>query len=142
MVEAKRGDTVKVHYTGKLDNGRVFDSSIKKEPFQFTLGEGKIIPGFEKAVIGMKAGESKTITIPPEEAYGPHRDDLVATLERSELPSYLDPKVGQMLEIRRPGGGVLRVIITAVDEMTVTLDGNHPLAGKVLTFEIELIEIA
>lgn len=141
MTQAKSGDKVKVHYTGKLSNGRVFDSTVDREPLQFTLGEGKIISGFEQAVIGMNPGESKNVCISSDQAYGPHRKDLVAEINRSEFPASLTPKVGQQLQFYQPNGQTLRVIVTEVNESTVTLDGNHPLAGEELTFNIKLLEI-
>ncbi|RKX68401.1 peptidylprolyl isomerase [candidate division WOR-3 bacterium] len=141
MLQAKNGDTVKVHYTGRLEDGRIFDSSRDREPLEFTLGEGKIIPGFERAVLGMAPGESKTVRIGPEEAYGPHREELVVTVLRSEFPPSITPKLGMELVFRQPDGRPLRVRIVEVSEDSVTLDGNHPLAGRDLIFEIELLEI-
>jgi peptidylprolyl isomerase len=141
MAEAKNGDTVKVHYTGKLEDGTVFDSSAGREPIEFTLGERQVITGFEEAVVGMTPGESKTATVTPEEAYGPRYDEMVVVIGRQELPEHLDPKVGQRLQIRQPEGRMISVTVTDVSEANVTLDGNHPLAGRDLTFEIELVEI-
>ncbi|HID32628.1 MAG TPA: peptidylprolyl isomerase [bacterium (Candidatus Stahlbacteria)] len=141
MVQAKNGDTVKVHYTGRLEDGSVFDSSLEREPLEFILGSGKLITGFETAILGMSPGEKKTIRINPDQAYGPYREDLVATVLRSEFPPSIIPKTGMELIFRQPDGGSLRVKITEVTDDQITLDGNHPLAGKVLTFDIELIEI-
>ncbi len=138
---ASDGDTVRVHYMGTLEDGTTFDTSVGREPLEFTLGEGKMIPGFEKAVYGLKVGESKTVTIPAEEAYGPHLDDLVTVVEREQLPVDLDPKVDQQLQMQQTDGRMTVVIVTAVSETTITVDANHPLAGKDLTFEIELVEI-
>jgi peptidylprolyl isomerase len=138
---AKNGDTVQVNYTGKLADGTVFDSSIGREPLEFTLGEGQMIPGFEKAVLGMKVGEKKTVTIPVDEAYGPHRDDLIVEVPREKLPSDLTPEVGQQLVMTRPDGAKMIVTITSVSDNSVMIDANHPLAGKDLTFEIELVKI-
>ena len=138
---ASDGDTVRVHYTGTLEDGTTFDTSVGREPLEFTLGEGKMIPGFEKAVYGLKVGKSKTVTIPAEEAYGPHRDDLVIVVEREQLPADLDPKVDQQLQMQQTDGRTAVVIVTDVSETTITVDANHPLAGKDLTFEIELVEI-
>jgi FKBP-type peptidyl-prolyl cis-trans isomerase 2 len=139
---AKTGDTVQVNYTGKLADGTVFDSSEGREPYEFTLGAGQAIPGFDKAILGMKVGEKKTVTIPSDEAYGPHLDDMVVEVPREKLPSNIEPKVGQMLEATRPDGEKIGFIITNVsDNNTVTLDANHPLAGKDLTFDIELVKI-
>ncbi|MHC1585063.1 MAG: FKBP-type peptidyl-prolyl cis-trans isomerase [Candidatus Syntropharchaeia archaeon] len=141
MAQAKIGDTVKVHYTGKLEDGTVFDTSIDREPLQFTIGERQIIPGFEEAVVGMSPGESKTTKIPSDKAYGPHHRELVVVVNRSQFPENFEPVVGEQLEIRQPGGHPILVMVTEVSESTVTLDANHPLAGKDLTFEIELVEI-
>lgn len=141
MVKAKNGDTVKVHYTGTLEDGTVFDTSVEREPLEFTLGQGQLIPGFEQAVIGMKVGDLKTINIPADQAYGPHRDDLILLIERGQLPEDLDPKVGQHLQMMQADGSSITVIIIEISETTATIDANHPLAGKNLTFEIELVEI-
>ncbi len=138
---ASDGDTVRVHYTGTLEDGTTFDTSVGGEPLEFTLGEGKMIPGFEKAVYGLQVGKSKTVTIPAEEAYGPHRDDLVVVVERDQLPPGLDPKVDQQLQMQQTDGRTAVVIVTDVSDTTITVDANHPLAGKDLTFEIELVEI-
>ncbi|MFC1874551.1 peptidylprolyl isomerase [Chloroflexota bacterium] len=134
------GSTVKVHYTGKLDDGTVFDTSVEREPLEFTLGEGKVIPGFEAAVKSMETGQSKTVTIPPEEAYGQHRSDLLVPIEREHLPKGLEPEVGQRLQMQQASGKMSIVTITDVAEKAITIDANHPLAGKNLTFELELVE--
>jgi FKBP-type peptidyl-prolyl cis-trans isomerase 2 len=139
--QAKTGDTVKVHYTGRLQDGTVFDTSVGSEPLEFTLGQGQIIPGFEQAVIGMQVGESKTVTIPADQAYGPHRDDMVLEVERDKLPADIDPRVGMQLQMNQGDGGIIIVTITDVSETTVKIDANHPLAGQDLTFDIELVEI-
>ena len=139
--QAKNGDTVQVNYTGKLADGTVVDSSVGREPLEFTLGVGQVIPGFEKAVLGMKVGEKKTVTIPVDEAYGPHHDDLVAEVPREKLPEDITPEVGQQLGVKRTDGGTSIVTIISVSDNTVTIDANHPLAGKGLTFEIELVKI-
>jgi len=137
---AKNGDTVKVHYTGKLQDGTVFDTSVGSEPLEFTLGQGQIISGFEQAVIGMRAGESKTVTIPVDQAYGPYYDDMVLEVERDELPEDLEPEVGMQLQMNQGDGGIMIVTITEVSETTIKIDANHPLAGQDLTFDIELVE--
>ncbi len=142
MTQAKKGDKVKVHYTGKLDDGTVFDSSRDREPIEFTLGAGEVIPGFEAAVEGMQVGETKTTTIPAEEAYGPHRDDMILMVERSKFPPHIEPEVGQQLQLRQEDGQTIIVTVAAVTEDTVALDANHPLAGEDLTFDIELVEIS
>lgn len=141
MAQAKHGDTVKVHYTGKLDDGTVFDTSVDRDPLQFTIGEGQIIPSFEQAVLGMNPGESKTIKIPTDEAYGTHREEMVMVVDRNQLPADLNPEVGQQLQSRQPGGRTIVVTVTDVSESSVTVDANHPLAGKDLNFDIQLIEI-
>ena len=138
-IVAKTGDTVKVHYTGTLNNGTVFDTSIQREPLEFTIGQGQLIPGFEQAVIGMKVGESKTVTIPVAQAYGPHRSDLVFTMELSQLPENIE--VGQQLQMTQTDGSTIVVTVIEISETTATMDANHPLVGQELTFEIELIEI-
>jgi peptidylprolyl isomerase len=141
MIEVKKGDTVSLHYMGKLPDGTVFDTSRQRHPLQFTIGNGQVITGFEQAVIGMKIGENKTAKIPMEQAYGPHRDDMVVTMERSKLPADLNPMVGQRLEITQVDNQTSLVTVTNVTETTLTLDANHPLAGKDLTFDIELLGI-
>lgn len=139
--QAKYGDTVQVHYTGQLADGTVFDSSVEREPLEFTIGSGQVILGFENAVRGMKVGEKKTVTIPADEAYGPRRDEQVAEISRERLPADMTPEVGQQLIMRQADGTEIVVVITEVSDEMVTIDANHPLAGKDLTFEIELVKI-
>lgn len=141
MAEAKNGDTVKVHYTGKFEDGTVFDSTEGREPVQFTLGGGQLISGFEKALIGMNPGESKTSDIPQDEAYGPRNEEMKQVVERGQLPSDLTPQVGMQLQVNTPEGQTLIVTIAEVTDSHVTLDANHPLAGKDLSFDIQLVEI-
>jgi len=141
MPQAKRGDTVTIHYTGRLEDGTVFDTSRERDPLEFTLGRGEVIAGFEEAVEGMAPGDEKTATIPGEEAYGPRRDDLLVTVPKEVLPPDLDPAVGQQLSVRTPEGKDMTVQVVDVDEEAVVLDANHPLAGLDLTFEIELVKI-
>ncbi len=141
MPQAKIGDTVKVHYTGRLEDGTVFDSSLNREPLQFTIGAGELIPGFEESVIGMEVGEKKTVTIPPEKAYGSHLEELVIKIEKERIPEDINPEVGQQLEIKQPDGRTIPVVVTDISETHITLDANHPLAGESLTFDIELVEI-
>jgi FKBP-type peptidyl-prolyl cis-trans isomerase 2 len=141
MAEAKQGDTVQLHYMGKLQDGTIFDSSRERNPLQFTIGKGQVIAGFEQAVIGMKIGELKTARIPMEQAYGPHRDDMVVTMDRGKLPAGVNPKIGQRLEITQVDNQTSLVTVTEVTESTLTLDANHPLAGKELTFDLELVGI-
>lgn len=142
MAAAKVGDTVSIHYTGKLDDGSVFDSSLEREPLKFSIGGQQVIPGFEQAVIGMNPGDSKTETIVCDQAYGPRHEDMVVTVLREQIPSEFDLEVGQQLQIRNPEGQVIPVMVSEIIEDQVTLDGNHPLAGEDLTFEIELVSIA
>lgn len=139
---AKNGDTVKVHYTGKLDDGQIFDSSDGGEPLEFTLGTGAIIDGFDAAVQGMSVGESKEVRIPAVEAYGERVDEMVIGVSREQLPKGMAPEIGQMLELVTEEGERSQLVITSFDDQSVTLDGNHPLAGYDLTFAIQLVEIA
>jgi peptidylprolyl isomerase len=140
MAQAKAGDTVRVHYTGTLDDGKQFDSSEGGEPLTFTLGEGTVIPGFDRAVTGMAVGDERSVTIPAEDAYGPHRDELTLRVPRSELPSHLQLHEGAQLRMEQ-GDQVMVVTVRALDDESVTLDGNHPLAGEALTFALRLVEI-
>lgn len=141
MSTATTGDTVRVHYTGRLDDDSVFDSSEGRDPIEFTLGSGEVIAGFEQAILGMEPGEEKTATVPADEAYGEHREDLIVSLERSTMPEQLDPEVGQELQMRDASGNSFAVRVTEIDDETVTVDANHPLAGQELTFDIELVDI-
>ena len=141
MSKIKEGDTVKVHYTGKLEDGSVFDSSREKEPLEFTLGKGQLIPGFEKAVTDMEAGESTQVTIPAEEAYGDPREDLIISVPKSQLPDDVEPKVGLQLQVNQPNGEPVPVRVTEVGDENLKLDANHPLAGRDLTFDIEVVDV-
>lgn len=141
MSQAKYGDTVTVHYTGRLENGEVFADSKDGEPLEFTLGSGEVIPGLESGIIGMKAGETKTISVPPEEAYGPRHEELVIDVKKSEFPENLTLAIGQQLQIRQSDGDPLRVTVADIDEDTITLDANHPLADCTLTFTILLVAV-
>ncbi|HKJ34022.1 MAG TPA: peptidylprolyl isomerase [Balneolales bacterium] len=141
MSKVSQGDTVKVHYTGKLEDDSVFDSSLDREPLQFTLGKGQLIPGFEDAVVGMEPGEQKSVKIPVDKAYGPHRDDMLVKVKKEEFPNDVDPEVGQQLQVSQSNGQAFNVIVTDIEDEEVTLDANHPLAGKDLVFDIELIDI-
>lgn len=142
MSKAKDGDTVKVHYTGTLENGEVFDTSQEREPLEFQLGQGQLIPGFEKAVIGMSEGDSTTVDIPSDEAYGEVREDLVITVPKDQLPDEVEPQVGMQLQVNQQNGQPIPVRVTEIKEEELVLDANHPLAGKDLKFEIELLEVA
>ena len=141
MAQAKIGDVVKVHYTGKLKDGTVFDTSVEREPLKFELGKGDVIPGFEKAVVDMKPGDSKTVEIESEKAYGPYREEMVAVVEKSKLPKDLSPKVGQQLQVRHDDGKTIVVTVKEITDSNIKVDANHPLAGKDLIFEIKLVEI-
>jgi peptidylprolyl isomerase len=139
MAHAADGDTVHVHYTGRLDDGNVFDSSRGGRPLGFTLGEGRVIPGFEAAVRGMTVGETKTTVIPVEDAYGPRDEELLLEVPRSEMPDGFDPEVGGHLQMTTQGGEAVPVRIHEVKDDVVILDANHPLAGQRLTFELERV---
>ncbi len=141
MATAKSNDTVKVHYTGSLTDGTVFDSSADREPFEFTIGQGMVIPGFESAVIGMNEGDTKTVSIPSEEAYGPYHEELVAVVARSNVPPEIELSTGTILQVRSPEGGINRAVVKDITDENVTLDLNHPLAGQNLTFELKLVQI-
>ena len=141
-MSASAGDTVLVHYTGTLDDGTVFDSSREREPLSFTLGEGQVIPGFDEAVTGMSPGETNKITIPAEQAYGPHRPELVQTVERAQIPPHLPLEPGNRLEAQGQNGERMILTVLEADENKAVLDANHPLAGRDLTFDLELVGIA
>ena len=141
MSKVKANDTVKVHYTGKLDNGQVFDSSVDREPLKVTLGQGLLIPGFEKGLIDMEVNENKTITIPKEEAYGEVRKELFQRIDRSELPESINPEVGMGLVAQNPDGSERQLRVAEVTETDIVVDANHPLAGQDLTFELQLVDI-
>jgi peptidylprolyl isomerase len=141
MSNAKSGDTVKIHYTGTLDDGAEFDSSAGGDPLEFVLGDGQVIPGFDKAVEGMAIGESKNVRIEPGDAYGPRHDQLIQEVPRSALPEGLDPEEGMALQSNTEDGQTMLFKVTAVAEDSITVDGNHPLAGMALSFDIELVAI-
>ncbi len=139
--QATNGDTVRVHYTGKLTDGTEFDSSVGRDPIELTLGGGMVIPGFEDALLGMTPGDSKNVTIAPVEAYGPHDASLVQVVERERIPAEIDLDVGTGLQTSDGSGNTIRLTVVAVDDDNVTVDANHPLAGKDLTFDLELVEV-
>ncbi|MBI2213815.1 MAG: peptidylprolyl isomerase [Acidobacteria bacterium] len=139
---AKNGDTVQVHYTGKLDDGQVFDSSEGGDALEFTIGAGNMIEGFDAAVRGMGVGESRQVRIPAEQAYGPRIEEMVLNVGRDQMPKGMSPEVGQLLELTTEEGERAQLVVTSVDEATVTLDANHPLAGQALNFDIRLVSIA
>ena len=141
MANAEIGDTVTVNYTGKFADGSVFTSTTEHEPMEFVLGDGSVLPGFEQAVVGMAPGDSRSTTIPPDQAFGPRNPDLVLTVDRDRVPTDVQLELGQQLQMSAGGEQEIRVTVTALSEATVTLDANHVLAGKDLTFEIELVGI-
>lgn len=141
MSKVKANDTVKVHYTGKLDNGQVFDSSVDRDPLEVTLGQGALIPGFEKGLIEMEVNENKTITIPKEEAYGEVQKELFQRVRKEELPEGITPEVGMGLVAKNPDGSEQQLRVAEVNEADIVIDANHPLAGQDLTFELQLVEI-
>lgn len=141
MTQAKSGDTVKIHYTGRLADGTVFDSSSGREPLQFSIGSGQVIPGFEEAVAGMAVGEKKTTMIPCTKAYGERNPSMTMVVDKKHVPTDIDPEVGQRLQVGSPSGEVLAVTVVDIGDDNITLDANPPLAGEDLTFDIELVEI-
>lgn len=142
MSTVKKGDNVRVHYTGKFDDGQVFDSSDGGEPLAFTVGAGQVIPGFDSAMVGMQIGETKQIVIPPDEAYGQRVEELVQTINRDQFRlEGVEPELGMAIEMQTPQGSI-PLVITEMTETTVTIDANHPLAGEELHFDLTLVEIA
>lgn len=142
MQQAKTGDKVKVHYTGTLEDGTVFDSSEGHDPLEFQIGSGQVIPGFDEAVLGMAVGEKKTVLIPVEKAYGPIDDSLLMEIPQQHVPADLNPEPGMHLEMGGKDGEIIRVVVVDVTDAVVILDANPPLAGKDLTFAMELVDIA
>ena len=141
MTKIKNNDTVEVHYTGTLADGTIFDSSKDREPLKFTLGSGQLIPGFEAGIIDMAVSEVKTIQIPSAEAYGERHDEMMHEVQKSQLPQEIKPEVGMPLVSQTPDGQEMHFIIAEVKDESIVVDGNHPLAGKDLTFEIEVVSI-
>jgi peptidylprolyl isomerase len=141
MQQAQNGDTVKVHYQGKLRSGETFDSSDGREPLQFTLGSGQVIPGFDNGIQGMQVGDKKTIEIPVDQAYGEKRQDMLIEFPKDQFPAEMTPKVGEQLMMSDGSGQQFPVIIAEVREESVVLDANHPLAGQDLIFDLELVHI-
>lgn len=139
---ATEGDTVRIHYTGRLDDGTVFDSSEGRDPLEFRLGTGQVIKGFDDAVQGMEAGDRKTVTVPFVDAYGPHRQEFVIDVQREDLPTGLDPEVGQQLQMTTKDGNSFPVRVAETAGDSIRLDANHPLAGQDLTFELHLVDVA
>ena len=141
MEAAKQGDTVKVHVIGKLEDGEIFSSTVNGAPLQFTIGKGKFVRGFENGVVGMSPGEKKTLKVPSDQAFGPHRDVMVIKVDRKNIPPHIQPKVGLRMDINRGDSEKTKVTITEVSESSVTVDANNPLAGKDLIFDIDFLEI-
>ena len=140
-MRTKFGDTVRVHFTCKFDDGTEFESSVGKEPLDLTIGDDKVMPGFEKAIIGMHPGEMKTVRVPADQGYGPRDGEKVKTIRREDFPQNLQPEVGLKFKMQLSDGRENYITVTHVDESHVTLDGNHPLAGKDIIFDIELLNI-
>ena len=142
MSGAKTGDTVKVHYTGQFEDGSVFDTSQGKDPLEFTVGTGRVIRGFEEAIEGLNTGDSTTTTIEAPEAYGERLEELLFQVDKARFPEGIVPSVGDQLQLNQPEGGMVDVVVSAIEGDTVTLDANHPLAGRVLTFKITVVDVA
>jgi len=141
MASAKSGDTVKVHYSGTLSDGTVFDSSQDREPLEFTIGQNMVIPGFENGIVGMNEGDSREIPIPAAEAYGAYNENLVAAVPRSQVPAEMELELGMILQVRSPEGALARAMVRQITDAEVTLDLNHPLAGQDLVFQVQLVKI-
>lgn len=141
MTKARDGDKVKVHYTGKLNDGKIFETSQDIEPLEFQIGKGQLISGFEEAVVGMEEGETKTVKVPTNKAYGAYREDKVFDVKKSKIPARIKLEIGQRLKVQQKNGKTNIVKVTDISDTTVTLDANHPLAGKDLTFDIKLVKI-
>lgn len=141
MTQAQAGNTVKFHYTGKLDDGTVFDSSAGGDPLEITVGNGEIIPGVDQALAGMSPGEEKEVTISADEAYGPHRSELIQEVERAQIPEHVDVSVGNRLQGKDPSGRTMHLTVIGASDDKVTLDANHPLAGKDLTFDLKVVDV-
>ncbi|WP_347310484.1 FKBP-type peptidyl-prolyl cis-trans isomerase [Defluviimonas sp. SAOS-178_SWC] len=141
MTQVKTGDTVRIHYTGTLQDGTTFDSSAGRDPLEFTVGSGQIIPGLDRALPGMEVGEQKTVTIAPEDAYGPRHAEAAQDVPRHQIPPEIPLEIGTPLQMRTPDGRSINVTVAGLTEETVTLDANHPLAGKALTFAFEIVSI-
>jgi peptidylprolyl isomerase len=141
MAHPRSGDTVKVHYTARLDDGRVFDSSKARDPLELTIGAGRPFPAVDEVLTQMEPGEERIVAIPSDSAYGPHRPDLVLAVDRTEFPNDIQPQVGQRLQLRHEQGEVSVVTVADVSDEQVTLDANHPLAGRDLMLELQLVEV-
>jgi len=141
MEQSKKGDNIKVHYTGTLEDGKVFDSSVGKKPLSVKLGSGMVIPGFDEALTGMEVGEKKTVIIPLEKAYGPHNAEMVMQIPINQVPDDMEPEIGQKMQVGGASGEVMMVEVLDITDDFIVLDANPPLAGKDLTFEMELVSI-
>lgn len=141
MEGIREGDQVQVHYTGKLQSGEVFDSSQGREPLNLTIGEGKIIPGFEQALLGMQTGEKKSFDLTPDQAFGERRDELVHVIQKEQIPSDVKLEIGMQLALEGQQKEPVPAQVVDISESTVTLDTNHPLAGKDITFEVDVVEV-
>ncbi|MGJ8745159.1 FKBP-type peptidyl-prolyl cis-trans isomerase [Polaribacter sp.] len=141
MSQVKENNTIKVNYTGKLTDGQIFDTSEGKEPVEFVLGQGRLIPGFEKGLIDMKLNEKKTITIAKEDAYGDVNENLIQEVAKTQLPQDMEPQVGMGLVSTSPEGQEINLMVVEVKEESIVVDGNHPLAGRDLIFDLEVVEI-
>ncbi len=139
--KVKKGDTIQVHYTGKFEDGKEFDSSLNRQPLQFEVGAGRVIKGFEDAVIGLQAGEKKTVTVSAEDAYGSFDENLLIEIPKKNVPEGVTPEVGMRLQLVNQQGQAAHVVVTEILDKTVRLDANHPLAGKTLVFDLEVLEI-
>jgi len=142
MKKAQANDTVKVHYKGTLSNGEIFDSSEDRDPLQFKIGNGQVIPGFDKGIEGMEVNQEKTINIPASDAYGQIRQELIQEIPKANIPKDIKPEVGLKLVSKTQSGQEIPIVVTKVEDETITIDANHPLAGQDLTFEVKLVEIA
>ena len=141
MLQAKQGDTVKVHYHGRLTDGTTFDSSEGRQPLEFEVGSGVVIRGFDEGVTGMSVGEKKTVVIPADDAYGPRQEDMVIEFPRTNFPPDIEPEIGMTLNMHSEDGNALPVVITEISSEAIILDANHPLAGQDLVFDIELVDV-
>ncbi len=139
---AKAGDKLRIHYKGRLDDGTVFDNSEGREPLEFTLGNSEIIPGLEKGLVGMEVGQTREVTVAPEEAYGNRDDQRIQSVPREAIPENIPTEPGTQLSMQTKDGQTIPVVVSNVSESHVELDANHPLAGQTLTFDVELVEIA
>jgi len=140
-MKAKKGNAVKIHFTGKTEDNRIFDSSKNRQPLEFEIGSGTVLSGLENGVIGMEIGESKTISVSPEEGFGQKRKELVTVVKKSDFPNHITPSVGQRLQAKQPQGETMDLYVTQIEGDDVTIDANHPLAGHTLQFEVEMMEI-